>query len=504
MKGPLLALFLLAPFAAADTLALKDGRFVDERPIEKAEGGYKVTYENGEIVVPEAMVAYLYRDDESIEFNPQTDEEKEKFAKGKVPWKGRWISKSYAARLRQKEKEARAKRIEQMKERRLWRNHALVKSKRWIFRHTLPDDLFADFVTMFEDYYEFYTKFWKIRPPPKFGKPTIHIYHNQDYFHQVSGAPKGVAGYYVPSERELHFYYDHAHHDFAVDVMFHETSHLLTHMINARLHYPSWLNEGMAEVFGATRYNVESGRMEIGTVQSGRLAVIQASIDEEEWMVLEKLLRAPRIDALGYAWAWSFCHFLITEERYASRFKKYFLAMGRSSSIRKRSSGGRQTVDANDAIAALKRMLKVKDLKVLEKEWHDAVKEMLKRTDLDWHQAGYIMMLWGQDKKARQFFKKAIDAGSTNAFDYYNYARLQFNRGKTGVALRRAEEALKHDPVYPRAWSLLGYARFLKGDRDEGKRLIALAEEMDPSDDRIWADRTLVEEIEQKEKEKDG
>jgi tetratricopeptide (TPR) repeat protein len=320
----------------------------------------------------------------------------------------------------------------------------------------------------------------------------------------VSGAPEGVAGYYVPADKELHFYYDRAHHDFAIAVMFHETSHLLTHMINPKMHYPAWLNEGMAEVFGGTQYSKKTGQMEIGAVQSGRLAVLQGAIEDESWMGLEKLMRSPRIDALGYAWAWSFCHFLITSDHYSKGFKKYFLAMGRSHNIRKRHSGQMETVDPNDAIDALKRYLKVRDLKVLEKEWHDTVNELIKRVDLDWHEAGYIMLLWKQDKKARQFFKKAIDAGSTNAFDYYNYARLQLNRGKYGVALRRAEEALKYDPIHARAWSVLGYAKFLDGDRDEGRRCIRLARELDPDDDRIWADEELVSEIEAKEKEAEG
>ncbi len=513
-----LLLLLLAPLAGADTLALMDGRFVDDRPIEKADGGYKVTFENGEIFVPEKMVVYVYRDDQTFDFTPKTDEEKEKFAKGKVPWKGRWVSKSYAVKLREKELEARRKRIDQMLERRLWRNHAVVKSKRWVFRHTLPDEIFGEFIQLFEDYFEFYCKFWKIRPPPKFGKAVMHLYHDEDYFHQVSGAPAGVAGYYVPADKELHFYYDRAHRDFAIAVMFHETSHLLTHMINPKMHYPAWLNEGMAEVFGGTEYD-EHGQMTIGSVQSGRLAILQSSIGDEtgkpggrtaagkgltNWMGLEKLMRSPRIDALGYAWAWSFCHFLLTQERYSKGFKKYFLAMGRSRSIKRRRSGRYETVDPNDAIAALKRYLKVKDLKALEKEWHDSVRELLKRTDLDWHEAGYIMLLWKQDKMARQFFKKAIDAGSTNAFDYYNYARLQLNRGKYGVALNRAEEALKYDPLHARAWSCLGYAKYLDGDRDEGKRCIQLARELDPDDSQIWVDEALIDEKEEREREAEG
>jgi tetratricopeptide (TPR) repeat protein len=504
MKRILSFLLLLAPLAGADTLALMDGRFVDDRPIAKAEGGYKITFENGEVFVPEKMVVYVYRDDESFEYTPKTEKEKAKFEKGYLPWKGRWVSKSYAVKLRQKELEARKERIDQMLERRLWRNHAVVKSKRWVFRHTLPDAIFSEFVQIFEDYFEFYCKFWKIRPPPKFGKATLHLYHSEEYFHQVSGAPAGAAGYYYPAKRELHFYYDRAHRDFAIAVMLHETSHLLTHMINPKMHYPAWLNEGMAEVFGGADYNLETGKMEIGAVQSGRLAILQGSIEDESWMGLEKLMRSPRIDALGYAWAWSFCNFLLTSDEYSKGFKKYFLAMGRSSNIRKRRMGGVETVDPNDAIAALKRYLRVRDIKALEKEWHDAVRELIKRKDLDWHEAGYIMLLWKQDKKARRFFKKAIDAGSTNAFDYYNYARLQLNRGRYGVALVRAEEALTHDPLHARAWSVLGYAKFLDGDREDGKRCIQLARELDPDDNRIWADEALVDEIETKEREEKG
>jgi hypothetical protein len=505
MRIPVLALPLLllagAGAARADTLALVDGRFVHAESITAEKEGYRIRYENGEIVVPLSLVSDYFKEAPDGAFEPRTPEEKAKAERGLVPWDGRWVSRQYRDRKVEQQREERKKRIEQMEARRLWRNHAVVKSRRWEFHHTLPDDVFDDLKFQFDAFFEFYTKYWRIRPPAKFGKPTINLYHSREYFHQVSGAPAGVAGYYSPRDRDLHFYFDREHRDFSVDVMFHETSHLLTHMIAPDVRYPTWLNEGMAEVFGAASYDPEKQGLSIGRVQSGRLAVLQSQIEDDGWMQLETLLRAPSISALGYAWAWSFCHFCITSPKYEKGFRKYFLAIGRSSHIERRyAMPGMKTVDTDESIEALCRYLKVKDLKDLQAEWYAWLKDLLKRADLDYHQAGFIMDLHGEKRKAREFFKKAIDAGSKNAYDYYMYARLQYARGKVGVAYKRCKEALALDPLHPRALALLGLCTYEKEDQDEGMRLVRLARELAPDDEKVWYVEAMLEEHERENK----
>jgi tetratricopeptide (TPR) repeat protein len=487
MLRSLLCLLVAAPLAGADMLALKDGRFLDGLEISKVETGFRVHYPSGTVDIPAGMVADYFPTDETGEFIPRTEEEREMLAKGRVPWRGRWISKTYRDKLVRKELAARRKRIEQQKERRLWRNRAIVKTKRFIFQHTLPDEVFAELKDLFEVYFETFTKEWGVRPSARFGKVTINIYHDAEYYYQVSGAPKGAVGWYMPRDRDLHFYFDREQKRFTIDVMFHETNHMLTHMVNDDLWYPAWLNEGMAEYYGASEWDPEAKTMTTGRLQSARLAVLLDLLEGESLQGLETLIQTSRIDATQYAWAWSLCHFLMTHEKYAKRFRKYFLALGRSPSIKTTPAGGMRIVPPAEQIKALKRYLKIKDLGELERDWHDYVRnDLANRSDLDWEGAGARMMLLGQYRQARKFYKKAIELGSESAFVYHDYARLQFNLGKVKIPLKYLERALALDPLRARAWGLRARCLYRQGKKKEAERLFALASEMDPEDPILW------------------
>jgi len=480
---------LLAGLAAADGLALKDGRFVEDRPIEKTDEGYVVEFEHGKVTVPGSMVLYYLKAGEPEEFVPLTELEKRKFEKGYLPWKGRWVLKTAWKRYWQKELEARKKRMEQIKERRKWVNHATVETRRFIFKHTLPDDVFEEFKDLFETYYEYFTKFWRFRPNSKFGKVTINIYHNRGKFEQVSGAPGGVIGYYMPHERDLNFYYDRENHRFTIDVMFHEGNHMLTHMINEKMWYPWWIGEGMAEYFGASEWDPEEKSMELGRVQSGRLAVLHAQIRDEKMLRLEHLLEADKMGAVEYAWAWSFCHFLLHTPKYERKFKKYFMAIGRDKSLRRvpRFLNIRQ-LHPEEQVESFKKYLRIRDLEDLQKEWYTYIENELSldRQELDWGLAGYMMDIYGENAKARKFFKKAIDEGSKEAYVHYGYAKLKLQQGMETIAAKYARKAVELDPLHARAWSVLGASLHREGDKAEGLRILELAAEMAPDDPQIW------------------
>ncbi|MGH7162235.1 MAG: DUF1570 domain-containing protein [Planctomycetota bacterium] len=504
LRGLIAPLFCFVAAADADTLALKDGRFVEGRPVAPADGGFQVKYDHGEVFVPAGMVVECFRESDTGEWAPQTPDEQEKAAKGLAPWKGKWVSKQYRESLRKKEFEARAKRMQEMRDRREWRNRAIVETKRFVFEHTLPDEIFEDIRDLFETYYDFFTKYWKIQPNAKFGKPKINIYRDEEYYYQVSGAPRGAVGYYSPMEKELHFFYDWERPRFTIDVMFHEGNHMLTHMVNERVNYPWWINEGMAEYFGASQWDPVAKAMSIGHLQSARLAVLQAQIDDGKWLALDTLLKAPGLDAIGYAWTWSLCHYLMTNEKYEKAFKKYFLDLGRSNSIKKNSGPlGVRSVDTESALDALRRSLKLKDFAQLEKEWHDYVKDNLarRRDDLDFESAGWMMVIYGERKAARELLKKAIDKGSRSGYVYHDYARLRLNAGKHDEAKEYAQGAVKFDPLLARAWSLLGRSMWHLGEREEGMRLLELARDMRPDDNQVWWDYEVTRALEQKEKE---
>ena len=511
----LLAVALVLPFggsAFADMLSLKDGRFIDGRKIDKVEKGYEIHYENGKVLVPKALVEDYFRTNDTGEFVPQTDEEKAKVEEGLLPWRGGWIPKTRRTRLIKKEIQARKLRLEQQQARRKWRNREQVKTKVFHFQHTLPDDLFEEFKSLFETYYTVFKKEWKIKPSREFGKAKVNIYHNEEYYQQVSGAPSGVVGYYVPAARDLHFFYDRDRHRFTIDVMLHECNHMLTHMINPGVWYPAWVGEGMAEYYGASEWNPRTKKMKVGGIQSARLCVLwsQVKVTEREkkkaeekgedppnkWQGLRDLINCDRINAIQYSWAWSLCHFLLSDPQYSKNFKKYFVALGKSKKVkRSRKFAGFVAITPAEQIKWLKKMLKVDSLETLEKEWHDYIKTelALDKVELDWAGAGWIMSLYGERDKAKEFFEKAVSEGEQSGYVYYSYAKLLMNEGKTEQASEMAQKATEVDPLHARAWMVRGQCFLRKGKKDEGMRLIDLAMELDPDDTEIWLRKAWAE-----------
>ena len=247
--------------------------------------------------------------------------------------------------------------------------------------------------------------------------------------------------------------------------------------------------------------------MSIGLLQAGRLAVLQAQVKDDKMVKLKTLLESQGMGAVGYAWAWSFCHFLLHTPRYEKRFKKYFLAISRDKSITRipRVLKFKQ-LSADEARDSLLRFLKVKDVEALQAEWYTYIRESLSldRNEMDWGQAGFVMKMYGEDAKARKFFKRAIDRGSTEAYVHYNYAELKQRQKMPGIALKYAKKACEFDPLHAAAWSLQGQALRSQGEAEEGLRLLKLGAEMDPENSNLWLALTLAEQAGKKDEEKEG
>ena len=79
-----------ATASGADILLLKDGRFVEGRKMEQKEGHVAVHFPSGVVQVRDEIVDQVVFEGGAA-FVPRTEEEKEKFAKGLVPWEGRWV-----------------------------------------------------------------------------------------------------------------------------------------------------------------------------------------------------------------------------------------------------------------------------------------------------------------------------------------------------------------------------------------------------------------------------
>jgi hypothetical protein len=276
--------------------------------------------------------------------------------------------------------------------------------------------------------------------------------------------------------------------------MFHEGNHMLTHMIDEKVLYPAWLNEGMAEYFGASRWDPAEKKMTLGHLQSARLAVIQLDLEDEKLPEIEPIMRSGRITAKEYSWAWSFCHFLLSDPRYEKSFRKFYLGLARSSSVEKTTIMlAYKVIEPDEVIDSLKRHLRVRDLKTLQEEWHAYVKDSLAKrgNDLDYGMAAWMMTLYGEDEKAARLFRRALEKGGDEAWIHHGYAELRYPE-KPGIALKHATRATELDPLHARAWALRGRCIFDE-DEAEGLRLMRLGEELDPGDGviRYWVDLSV-------------
>ncbi len=489
-------------------ISLKDGRFILEKPIRKVKGGLEVLYRNGKVLVPDSMILDYYSPDTTLQYTPKNEIERKRLAKGLVPIGRRWVRKSLAEREMRKLTEKRKKEIEEQKAHRLWRNRYIVETKDFIFEHNLPLPLFKELRELFEVYLKTFLKKWRKKPHlPR--KPRINLYADHGDYSQISGAKGGIVGWYHPMTQELHLYWDRRDPKFTINVLFHETNHLLSDMINGDFRYPDWIEEPMAEYYGASKWNPrakdKTKRMTMGHVQASRLAVVKTQIKEGEKLKLKDMLRIPDFGAVHYAWGWTFIHFLMNSKKYAKRWEKYYLDLAHKKTIRRKPLYGKvKTVTPETAEKLLLKYLRVKSLDALEKEWYAYI-DSLEIEDVDGYAAaGRHFRMLGEWKEAKKYLKKAVDLGVKNPYAYMAYADLLGTSGKDRKeAIRLLDKAISLDPLeaefrYRKGRLLLTFHDDKR--KQEGLRLVRLAAEMNPED---WTYIHAVADIEEEMKRED-
>src|SRR5205085_7673576 len=99
IRPPLAALTLatfalVPPSARADRLVTKDGRVLACKKARPEGTGYRVTFENGEIVLADkGPVRSVEIEGDMSDYVPANDDEKQKLAQGYVKYEGKWLSK---------------------------------------------------------------------------------------------------------------------------------------------------------------------------------------------------------------------------------------------------------------------------------------------------------------------------------------------------------------------------------------------------------------------------
>jgi len=508
MFKSLSALFLMLVVAPAtaqqDILILKDGRAFDNARMEVAAGGYKLTFEHGGVFVPDDLIegAYL-ADGGAQEYQPQNESEREKLARGLVPFRGKWMNEG----KRKKEldkfiKQMRAE-IADMDAHKEWRDRYKVKTKYFNFEHTLPPHVFARYSRTMEAYFAAFCKEWKVKPQkgyadnPKETRLKVCFYRDEGDFHQVSGANSNVLGYFrFVKPLELDIYYDRLSDEDSTEVMFHEANHYLQKLINVKFSYPHFPGESLAEYYGASHWNDETESLETGLILEGRLTEVQTEMAKGIMMDIEELITTERMYQ-HYTWGWTLVHFLMSDKRYAKKFKKFYVGLAHDKKVPRKKMGidGLSTLSQEDVLPVFMRYLGIKnmeELQELEAEWHEYVKHELEVTSSHGlEKAAENALRYNRKLRAKRLYQEAIDTGEASALAYHRYADFLVNGGADSSDVSGDEieglwrKAIELDPLTGRFYAALGWYLQEHNQIEEGQRLMRLAVDIEPDDREV-------------------
>ncbi|MFT7676151.1 MAG: tetratricopeptide (TPR) repeat protein [Planctomycetota bacterium] len=490
----LLAGTALASAPTPDILALKDGRIITDRALSQEDDFAVIHYENGEVRVPMRLVETLIVEGE--EWQPTTDEEKVMYAEGKVPYEGKWTTIAKRDKAIAKRIKAQVKAVEADLEHSTWGKRGRDESANFMWDYTIPEHVKEGFVSRCESYYQQFCKDWKVKRDKTKGKMHINFYNNANEFRKISGAGGGALAYFLLiGDYDLNLFYDRVDPELTEQVLYHELSHYLQKLINEQFDYPHWPGEGVAEYYGGALWNAKAKKLDIGLIQSGRLAAVKNDISLGQYMALRQTVLVAQFE--DYSWGWTLVHFFMNT-KHKKGFIKYMKGLANDKKV-KRELGGFQLrrVTPETSLEYLKVCLKLdteEDVDDLEKEWHDYVDTELQLSGVrGLEKAAVNAFRRGKRIRAKRLFGEALDAGSQDAPTHMRYAQLVARTdGSRAVELLR--KAVELDPMTAQYHYQLGKLLKRTGDEQEGKEMILLAKEMNPDVDANEIDFSDFEE----------
>lgn len=485
------AVVVLAPFALAqDLLQMKDGRVVDDVPM-KVDGQFVVvTYKNGEIRVPMDLVADYVIGGAAPE--AVTDEAKAQRANGQVWYHGKWMTpvardKAVKAELKQREDD-----IAESKAHSEWRNRYIFESKNFRFESTLSKAQNDKYSALLDAYFDYFKKDWGVSVPKGWGKLKVCIYPDYDSFLKGAGVPRGVQAYYlkVPMpERTLNFYNDRTDERATETTMFHECNHYLVDLFGEGFWYPHWIGESMAEYFGGSTYDPKTRTVKIGQTQEGRLAEVRADIAAgKRFSLLEMITKSGGDTYEDYLWGWSFTHFMMETPAYQKKFRQFFVDLAKAPDVKRDTirigTFAMPTVSNDECLRIFKKRMGLADADAfdkLEKEWYASI-DKLDATNLrGYEEAGKMAYFTDKPLRAVRLLKQALEMGSKNPITYICLSRcLRMKPEGLAEALETMKRACDIDPLNAKCWAERGFVLQLMGQKDDGKKLVQLAYELDP------------------------
>lgn len=486
-------LLAFAAVADADMLQLKDGRIFEGMKMAKEADGIRLHFRNGEVVVPFAQI-----DDWVIEgvppFEPRTEDEKSKRAEGLVPFHDRWVKPDVREREIQKEIEEKRAALEEYKKHDSWDTPDTpyeFETRHFKFQSVCPPRINEYYSDLLETYFEEFSDLWKVRTPRDWGKLRVVFHNNRKAFHDRAGAGGGTLAYYRFVEpRELNFYYDGKDPDRTAAVLFHEANHYLTDLLGETFQHPHWVNEAMAEYYGATTFDPVKEKVVVGGIQEGRLVEVLSDIDGGKWMNVKELVSSEERAYEHYYWGWSFVHFLMEDRQYQKRFRAFFSDLARARDVKRQPwQMSFESVSGEECLRVFMSRMGLRDdrdIEELQKKWYEHIKSLDCSQVTGLEKAGIEAFRQGRIKfRASRLLKEAIEKGSTNVQAYFHYSQcLQFKGDEKG-ALEMLEKACELEPLEPDAWAYRGFLLIQMDEKEKGEKMIALAKEIDPDRDYL-------------------
>lgn len=309
------------PCDGLDAVILSDGRVIRCRAGGEADGRLELVLPGGSVKVPRGEVAEVRRFAD-WDPEPRDDAERAKAAAGQVRWAGEWVPAARRDELRRQDRERQRKVHEAGAAHLRWENRWRRNTGHFAIEANIPAKALDAYAETLEAFYAYFTSAFKVSPK----RPIpVYILRSRDEFQEfhrkdVGGGSENTVGYFVPRQGSEHLVLFDWQGDRAetLRVLLHECTHLLVYLANPSLRLPTFVNEGLAEYYGAC--TMRKGKIVRGAVQEERLVGLRALLEEGKLPDLETLLshghpdrRAPgwkKFTVDDYAHSWALVHFL--------------------------------------------------------------------------------------------------------------------------------------------------------------------------------------------------
>ena len=522
----LVTLTLLAGLAtelmAFDRVLLKDGRVISGKLIESEDAGYLMLRLPGaDIPIDMDVVDRTYVEDME-DYVPKNSKEAKYMKQGKVLFEGSWMSRTRREQALRKRADADKAAIDKLRSEQKWKNHKKVSTRHFDIFSNCTDEILDNYVRLIEQFYDVFVDYWNIKLAPSEGKSKMKffLYRTSEDFHEVTGTRQGVGGYFSFPDRELQLYDDMQNPEETLDTLQHETNHLLTYLINTKFAYPRWMNEGMAEYFGAAQID-ENNNITLGGLQYMRIASLRSDMANDRVKPMRDVLLATpgEYGFRHYAYGWSFVHFLMESEEYGKAFRTFFKNVHKNNEIEVTN------VSYSNVKGSLAEPNLNSVIEVLEKTLGKSVEELELEMQQFGEQAYGELNGYGYYRAARmskrekldddehivnamEYYQKAVDQGYDNANCFREYAEMLRKGGivegnytaivkepNPELAYTMAKRAIELDPIGPLNYCEAAGALMMNGPAQDLDLALAMTETAVALAPRDWRVQSLTDEL---------